>query len=537
MTIMTEFTDLDPDEFHLVKEGASGFPGLLAKAAATVDEVGKDELKKARFDGFCGESKCLACKEQFSDFDTLVEKAKLKAKARNALPKSAFALPDSREYPIHDENHARAALSMLHNASPEQQSKIKAAVHRRYPDIGEGDAKKEGASQESHQDGGVSRPSDEQTRENHPHMGAVHMDVTREGFGTMHVAFEGHPAPTADGEGHGSTAPNKTLPLNEAKSQTRANSRKSFKEGDGRGDPAPDGDADDAKAESEAKTQTEHNARKSPGDAEWEKHDANLADEAGELIDELAQREKAEEKSPSASKESQAKAEAVALLVKSQAISVPEARRILGLPPQSVTTKEIEDMQVDELFKALDERDEARRAQKAERKAAEAKAEKKKMKMKEKANAKDEEAMAEKAKTDPVFAAKLEAKRVAKAAKQAAKAAPGAFEALAKSVLEGNELLQKMASQPQALPVLNQAGINAMGGVAALRAAASSETSVFKALDDKVTEAEKGNDPYELQKAVMNRSTEHAKVVERLHARGMPYPQAIAAVKASSGIS
>ncbi|MGB6771203.1 MAG: hypothetical protein WBF51_04280 [Candidatus Dormiibacterota bacterium] len=78
---------------------------------------------------------------QPKDAEADIEKAKLKAKTRDALPDSDFALPDSREYPIHDENHARAALSMLHNASPEDQKKIKAAVHRRYPDMGQDDDK------------------------------------------------------------------------------------------------------------------------------------------------------------------------------------------------------------------------------------------------------------------------------------------------------------------------------------------------------------------------------------------------------------
>lgn len=35
--------------------------------------------------------------------------AVLKAKKRNALAKSSFALPGSRKYPIHDKKHAAAA--------------------------------------------------------------------------------------------------------------------------------------------------------------------------------------------------------------------------------------------------------------------------------------------------------------------------------------------------------------------------------------------------------------------------------------------
>lgn len=59
--------------------------------------------------------------------------AKLHAAQRNALPSSSFAGPN-RSFPIEDENHARAALSMAHYAS--DPSAIRAAVHRKYPDIG-----------------------------------------------------------------------------------------------------------------------------------------------------------------------------------------------------------------------------------------------------------------------------------------------------------------------------------------------------------------------------------------------------------------
>ena len=59
--------------------------------------------------------------------------AKLHAAARKALPGQDFAGPN-RSFPIEDENHARAALSMAHYAS--DPSAIKAAVHRKYPEIG-----------------------------------------------------------------------------------------------------------------------------------------------------------------------------------------------------------------------------------------------------------------------------------------------------------------------------------------------------------------------------------------------------------------
>jgi hypothetical protein len=61
----------------------------------------------------------------------------LTAKMRKKLPTSAFAIPESRSYPIHDKNHARAALSMVSRfGSPEEKAKVRAAVQRRYPDIG-----------------------------------------------------------------------------------------------------------------------------------------------------------------------------------------------------------------------------------------------------------------------------------------------------------------------------------------------------------------------------------------------------------------
>lgn len=57
--------------------------------------------------------------------------------ARNALPKSAFAIPGRRAYPISDEVHARNALSRVaQNGSAAEQARVRAAVKRRYPSIG-----------------------------------------------------------------------------------------------------------------------------------------------------------------------------------------------------------------------------------------------------------------------------------------------------------------------------------------------------------------------------------------------------------------
>jgi len=62
--------------------------------------------------------------------------ATLTAASRKALPDSAFALP-GRRYPIHDEAHARNAMSrVMQHGNPEEQGKVRAAVRRRYPNIG-----------------------------------------------------------------------------------------------------------------------------------------------------------------------------------------------------------------------------------------------------------------------------------------------------------------------------------------------------------------------------------------------------------------
>jgi len=58
---------------------------------------------------------------------------KLTAKARNAIPTGEFAGPD-RSYPINDISHARNALARASGKAV--QSRVDAAVHRKYPSIG-----------------------------------------------------------------------------------------------------------------------------------------------------------------------------------------------------------------------------------------------------------------------------------------------------------------------------------------------------------------------------------------------------------------
>ena len=60
-------------------------------------------------------------------------KGPLSAKQRNALPRSAFALPGERKYPINDPSHARNALARA--AGKPEEAQVRAAVRRRYPGI------------------------------------------------------------------------------------------------------------------------------------------------------------------------------------------------------------------------------------------------------------------------------------------------------------------------------------------------------------------------------------------------------------------
>ena len=60
----------------------------------------------------------------------------LTAKSRNKIKEENFALP-GRRYPIENASHARNALARVsQHGTPEEQSTVRAAVHRKYPNIG-----------------------------------------------------------------------------------------------------------------------------------------------------------------------------------------------------------------------------------------------------------------------------------------------------------------------------------------------------------------------------------------------------------------
>ena len=70
---------------------------------------------------------------------------KLSTEGRKELSKSEFAIPESRSYPIHDLNHAKNALARVSQfGSDSEKSRVRAAVHRRYPEMGKAHAVSEG---------------------------------------------------------------------------------------------------------------------------------------------------------------------------------------------------------------------------------------------------------------------------------------------------------------------------------------------------------------------------------------------------------
>ena len=62
--------------------------------------------------------------------------AKLTGKQRKKLPKSSYALPGKRKYPIPDKAHAKNALARAsQNESKATQKKIRAKVTKRFPSL------------------------------------------------------------------------------------------------------------------------------------------------------------------------------------------------------------------------------------------------------------------------------------------------------------------------------------------------------------------------------------------------------------------
>lgn len=65
-----------------------------------------------------------------------IQKRVLTAAERKKLQSSQFAIPERKAYPIHDEAHARNALTRVaQHGTEEEKKQVRAAVRRKYPNI------------------------------------------------------------------------------------------------------------------------------------------------------------------------------------------------------------------------------------------------------------------------------------------------------------------------------------------------------------------------------------------------------------------
>lgn len=70
--------------------------------------------------------------------------ARLTSEQRKKLPKKDFVFPGRDGYPINDRSHARNALARVaQHGTPAEKARVRAAVARKYPDIGQGKKAKE----------------------------------------------------------------------------------------------------------------------------------------------------------------------------------------------------------------------------------------------------------------------------------------------------------------------------------------------------------------------------------------------------------
>lgn len=123
-TEVTELTELSAEKVSGVGAPANGTPWLLLKAASDSSSDEAEEIERLltkELAGYCGDESCPSCAAGFDRLPAaLLEKAKLKAKQRHALPDSAFAYIDSdggRHLPIHDASHVRAAIARFNQTS------------------------------------------------------------------------------------------------------------------------------------------------------------------------------------------------------------------------------------------------------------------------------------------------------------------------------------------------------------------------------------------------------------------------------------
>lgn len=537
MDDITEFELFDPNQVDGVRSAANGAPFLMLKAlddgeCSTCHGTGK--IKDGNMD--CPDCDSAAATKAFlQQYPEPLDDFAIKfvsAADRKKMARSGVAMPNG-DFPIPDKGHLSSAFGRLKEYTGDK-AKAKAHILRRAKALGVSTNPDDWDASKAVPDG-ISGPpfnpegSMGQTREMHPNAGPNHMDTGASGAPGP-VSYQGAGGPEANREGYGDLAPDKSVPLDGAEAQTRANARKA--DVDMTGSKPPNEDEDDDSAEAEAKTQTAGNRRKAtggrtaaeteaedaskadkktktksvsmanpnlktggdadgkPGSDDWENKDAALAEAAHNLLSQatafVAQFE-AREKSEVGKSLSPFRPMPLQ--------SEPDIRRaaellsglVDGKRARVTATKELEQMTPDELTKLLDDRDQAARtARKEARKTAAAK---------EKAKA---EKIATKAAQDPEWAQKRQAKKDAKAARKAAQAsAPvvdyaGISESLAKTLEPALKAAMKpledrvinVENQPaRPRPAINGSGV-AAGLTAPVVRGQDSQGGAFKALED-----------------------------------------------------
>ena len=119
-----------PDKKPRRAAGGSVLSSASKKSMAEKDEAGQGH----EGDGSRGEDPDRGCYKSGG----CATGGKLTYQERKHLPKADFVFKAERKYPIEDKAHARNALARVSQfGSSSEKSKVRSAVHRKYPDIGQ----------------------------------------------------------------------------------------------------------------------------------------------------------------------------------------------------------------------------------------------------------------------------------------------------------------------------------------------------------------------------------------------------------------
>jgi hypothetical protein len=141
----------DPENPHKTSPEADAAEEKMTKAEA--DEIEALLTKSGIWSSYCGVDSCSVCEErlQATFSPSQLGKARLKAKQRAALPKSAFGVPSKApgpgSFPMPDKGHAEAAMREIEHADPSERKGIRAKAARDFgvgkkdsPGVPNGDA-------------------------------------------------------------------------------------------------------------------------------------------------------------------------------------------------------------------------------------------------------------------------------------------------------------------------------------------------------------------------------------------------------------